>query len=143
MIDLLRAFFIAARAHKGQRDKGGKPYIFHPLNVSLNVKGKDEKIVALLHDVIEDTAYTIDDLKFFTEDQREALLLLTHDKDIPYMTYIEAIKKNKIARRVKLADLDQNMKLKRLKTVTEKDLERLEKYKRARDLLMEGLIKNE
>lgn len=56
MIDLLRAFFIAARAHKGQRDKGGKPYIFHPINVSLNVKGKDEKIVALLHDIIEDTA---------------------------------------------------------------------------------------
>lgn len=143
MIDLLRAFFIAARAHKGQRDKGGKLYIFHPLNVSLNVKGKDEKIVALLHDVIEDTSYTIDDLKFLTEDQREALLLLTHDKDKPYMTYIEAIKENKIASRVKLADLDQNMKLKRLKTVTEKDLERLEKYKRAKDLLMEGLVKNE
>lgn len=143
MIDLLRAFFIAARAHKGQRDKGGKPYIFHPLNVSLNGKGKDEKIVALLHDVIEDTDYTIDDLKFLTEDQREALLLLTHDKDKPYMTYIEAIKKNKIASRVKLADLDQNMKLKRLKTVTEKDLERLEKYKRAKDLLMEGLVKSE
>lgn len=143
MIDLLRAFFIAARAHKGQRDKGGKPYIFHPLNVSLNVKGKDEKIVALLHDVIEDTAYTIDDLKFLTEDQREALLLLTHDKEKSYMAYVEAIKKNKIASRVKLADLDQNMKLKRLKTVTEKDLERLEKYKRAKDLLMEGLVKNE
>ena len=138
MIDLLRAFFIAARAHKGQKDKGGKPYIFHPINFSLNVKGRDEKIVALLHDVIEDTAYTIDDLKFLTQDQREALLLLTHDKDTPYMTYIEAIKKNKIASRVKLADLNQNMNLKRLKIVTEKDLERLEKYKKARDLLREG-----
>lgn len=143
MIDLLRAFFIAARAHKGQRDKGGKPYIFHLINVSLNVKGKDEKIVALLHDIIEDTSYTIDDLKFLTKDQREALLLLTHDKETPYMTYIEAIKKNKIASRVKLGDLDQNMNLKRLKIVTEKDLERLEKYKKARDLLREGLVKNE
>lgn len=142
MIKLLRAFFIAARAHKGQKDKGGKPYIFHPINVSLNVNGKDEKIVALLHDVIEDTAYTIDDLKFLTKDQREALLLLTHDKDTPYMSYIESIK-NKIASRVKLADLDQNMNLKRLKIVTEKDLERLEKYKKARDLLREGLVKNE
>lgn len=141
MIDLLRAFFIAARAHKGQKDKAGKPYIFHPINVSLNVKGRDEKIVALLHDVIEDTAYTIDDLKFLTEDQKEALLLLTHDKDTPYMTYIDAIKKNKIASRVKLADLDQNMNLKRLKIVTEKDLERLEKYKKARELLREGLVK--
>lgn len=141
MIDLLRSFFIAARAHKGQRDKGGKPYIFHPLKVSLNVRGKDEKIVALLHDVIEDTSYTIDDLKFLTKNQREALLLLTHDKDTPYMIYIEAIKKNKIASRVKLADLDQNMNLKRLKIVTEKDLERLEKYKKARDLLREGLVK--
>ena len=141
IIKLLRAFFIAARAHKGQRDKGGKPYIFHPLKVSLNVRGKDEKIVALLHDVIEDTSYTIDDLKFLTKNQREALLLLTHDKDTPYMIYIEAIKKNKIASRVKLADLDQNMNLKRLKIVTEKDLERLEKYKKARDLLREGLVK--
>lgn len=141
MIDLLRALFIAARAHKGQRDKGGKPYIFHPLKVSLNVRGKDEKIVALLHDVIEDTSYTIDDLKFLTKDQKEALLLLTHDKDTPYMIYIEFIKKNKIASRVKLADLDQNMNLNRLKIVTEKDLERLEKYKKARDLLREGLVK--
>ncbi|WP_282925040.1 GTP pyrophosphokinase [Peptoniphilus genitalis] len=143
MIDLLRALFIAARAHKGQKDKGGKSYIFHPINVSLNVKGKDEKIVALLHDVIEDTSYTIDDLKFLTKDQKEALLLLTHDKETPYMTYIEFIKKNKIASRLKLADLDQNMNLKRLKIVTEKDLERLEKYKKARDLLREGLVKNE
>lgn len=143
MIDLLRTFFIAARAHKGQRDKAGKPYIFHPINVSLNVKGRDEKIVALLHDVIEDTAYNIDDLKFLTKDQREALLLLTHDKDTPYMTYIEAIKKNKIASRVKLADLNQNMNLKRLNIVTEKDLDRLEKYKKARDLLREVLVKNE
>ncbi len=143
MIDLLRAFFIAARAHKGQKDKGGKLYIFHPINVSLNVKGRDEKIVALLHDVIEDTAYTIDDLKFLTKNQREALLLLTHDRDTPYMTYIDAIKKDKIASRVKLADLDQNMNLKRLKIVTEKDLERLEKYKKARDLLREELVKNE
>ena len=143
MIDLLRALFIAARAHKGQKDKGGKFYIFHPINVSLNVKGKDEKIVALLHDVIEDTSYTIDDLKFLTKDQKEALLLLTHDKETPYMTYIEFIKKNKIASRVKLADLDQNMNLNRLKIVTEKDLERLEKYKKARDLLREGLVKNE
>lgn len=70
-------------------------------------------------------------------------MLLTHDKDMPYTTYIEAIKKNKIARRVKLADLNQNMNLKRLKIVTKKDLERLEKYKKARDLLREGLVKNE
>ena len=107
----------------------------------MNVKGRDEKIVALLHDIIEDTAYTIDDLKFLTKDQMEALLLLTHDKDTPYMTYIESIKKNKIARRAKLSDLDQNMNLKRLKIVTEKDLERLEKYKKARELLREGLVK--
>ena len=143
MMDLLRALFIAARGHKGQRDKAGKPYIFHPIKVSLNVKGRDEKIVALLHDVIEDTDYTINDLKFLTDDQREALILLTHDENMPYMSYSESIKKNKLASRVKLADLGQNMNLKRLKIVTEKDLERLEKYRKARDLLMEGLGKNE
>lgn len=82
-------------------------------------------------------------MKFLTDDQREALILLTHDENIPYMSYIEYIKKNKMASRVKLADLGQNMNLKRLKTVTEKDLERLEKYRKAKKLLMEGLGSNE
>lgn len=136
MLNLIKAFIVAIKAHQGQEDKGGKPYILHPLRVALNVKGKDERIVALLHDVIEDTNYTIDDLKFLSKEQKEALLLLTHDDNVPYMEYIEEVKKNKIASKVKLADLEQNMNLKRLKTISNKDLKRLEKYKRAKEILL-------
>ncbi len=136
MLNLIKAFIVAIKAHQGQKDKGGKPYILHPIRVAFNVRGKDERIVALLHDVIEDTSYTIDDLKFLSEEQKEALLLLTHDDNIPYMEYIEEVKKNKIASRVKLADLEQNMNLKRLKTISNKDLKRLEKYKRAKEILL-------
>lgn len=132
----MKALLVAINAHQGQKDKGGKPYILHPIRVALNVKGKDEKIVALLHDVIEDTSYTIDDLDFLSEEQRKALLLLTHDDDVPYMEYITELKKNKIASKVKLADLEQNMNLKRLKTISNKDLKRLEKYKRAKEILL-------
>lgn len=135
MLNLIKAFIVAIKAHRGQRDKGGKPYILHPIMVALNVKGKDEKTVALLHDVIEDTDYTIDDLKFLSKEQRKALLLLTHDNNVPYMEYIEEVKKNEIASKVKLADLEQNMNLKRLKTISNKDLKRLEKYKRAKEIL--------
>lgn len=136
MLKLIKALLVAIKAHQGQKDKGGKPYILHPIRVALNVKGKDEKIVALLHDVIEDTSYTIEDLEFLTEEQRKVLLLLTHDDNTPYMEYIEEVKKNKIASKVKLADLEQNMNLKRLKTVTNKDLKRLEKYKKAKEILL-------
>ena len=132
----MKALLVAIKAHQGQKDKGGKTYILHPIRVALNVKGKDEKIVALLHDVIEDTSYTIDDLDFLSEEQRKALLLLTHDDDVPYMEYITELKKNKIASKVKLADLEQNMNLKRLKTISNKDLKRLEKYKRAKEILL-------
>ncbi|MFR9276550.1 MAG: GTP pyrophosphokinase [Peptoniphilus senegalensis] len=136
MLNLIKAFIVAIKAHQGQKDKGGKPYILHPIRVALNVKGKDERIVALLHDVIEDTNYTIDNLDFLTKEQKDALLLLTHDKSVPYMEYIRKVKKNKIASKVKLADLEQNMNLKRLKTISNKDLKRLEKYKRAKEILL-------
>lgn len=132
----MKALLVAINAHQGQKDKGNKPYILHPIRVALNVKGKDEKIVALLHDVIEDTSYTIDDLDFLSEEQRKALLLLTHDDNVPYMEYIVELKKNKIASKVKLADLEQNMNLKRLKTISNKDLKRLEKYKKAKEILL-------
>lgn len=137
MLNIFKAFFVATKAHKGQKDKGCKPYIFHPIKVSLNTKGYDAKVVALLHDVIEDTDYELEDLKFLNENQKEALLLLTHDKNVNYMYYVRNIKKNEIARKVKLADLNQNMNLKRLKVITEDDLKRIEKYKKAHSILLE------
>lgn len=122
-------------AHKGQKDKAGKPYIFHPLNVSFGVKQTDAKIVALLHDVVEDSDISIESLDFLTNEQREALKLLTHHKSVPYFEYIKMLKENQIAKAVKLSDLRHNSNLKRLKTVSEKDKERLEKYKRAKEIL--------
>lgn len=96
---------------------------------------KDEKctIVALLHDIVEDTNYTFDDLKKlgFDNEVIKALMLLTHDDDVPYMTYVAAIKQNPIARAVKLADLQHNSDLSRLDSVDEKALKRKEKYSEA------------
>jgi len=135
MINYLKALIIMFKAHKGQKDKAGKAYIFHPLKVSFGVKTKDAKIVALLHDVIEDSNYTIEDLNFLTEKQKYSLDLLTHKKDESYFDYIEKIKHNDIAKEVKLSDLKHNSNLKRLKNITEKDLERVEKYKKAIEIL--------
>jgi len=135
MLNYLKAFKAAYKAHKGQRDKGGKPYLLHPLYVALGVKGRDEKITALLHDVIEDSNITIDELDFLTAKQKEALLLMTHDKKEPYFDYIKGIKSNPIARAVKISDLKQNSNLKRLKKVTAKDIERREKYLKALSML--------
>lgn len=137
MFRYFKAFRVARKAHKGQKDKGAHPYILHPIRVSKHVKSRDAKVVALLHDVIEDTNYTMDDLKFLSRKQKRALLLLSHDKSIPYMDYIRKIKSNKIAREVKLADLKQNANLTRLKKVTPKDLERCHKYLEAIRILSE------
>lgn len=136
MFAILRALNIARKAHRGQKDKAGKPYILHPVRVALGVKGQKAKVIALLHDVLEDSdKYRIEDLSFLDEKQREALLLLTHDKEVPYFEYVEKIKSNPLAKEVKLSDLKQNSNLKRLRTVTEKDRTRAEKYKKAISIL--------
>ena len=132
-MDMCLAYMIANKAHKGQVDKAGKPYILHPLHVMKRVSTENEKIVALLHDVIEDTDCTMEDLRKagFSETVLEALSLMTHDKAVPYMDYVAKIKENPIARAVKIADLYHNMDLTRIPNPTEKDYERLEKYKAA------------
>ena len=120
-------------AHKDQVDKTGLPYIYHPLHLAYNVEGEYEIVVALLHDVIEDTDYTFDDLLSmgYPDEVVEALTYLTHNKDILYEDYVKNIKSNKLARTVKLADLRHNSDLSRLNHVSEKDIERREKYLRA------------
>ena len=123
-------------AHKGQKDKGGNPYFLHPLRVSMATKNKRAKIVALLHDVLEDSnKYEINDFYFLDEEQKKALLLLTHNDSDEYFEYVKRIKQNKIAREVKLMDLKDNMNLKRLKDISKDDEKRLEKYQIARDIL--------
>ena len=135
MFDL--ALSIAKKAHKGQYDKAGVDYIEHPLFVASQVDTQEEKAVALLHDVLEDSPYTAEELKLagLPETVVTAVQVLTKKKGQDYQLYLELVKSNPIARRVKLADLKHNSDLSRLTTITEKDRERLEKYKKAIDYL--------
>lgn len=110
-MDIETALSIALSAHHGQKDKCGDPYILHPLHVMDCVDTEDEKVVAVLHDVVEDTAISLDWLigKGLNVVQSEALQLLTHEKDIPYKDYIKTLSQNKVAKNVKVADLMHNM----------------------------------
>ena len=134
-----KALKLCFTAHKDQTDKSGMPYVFHPFHLAEQMTDEDTTIVALLHDVIEDTPYTLDDLRAmgFNEQVLDALALMTHDKRIPYMDYVAKIKGNKIARTVKLADLKHNSDLSRLYNVDEKAMKRIEKYRQAIALLSE------
>lgn len=130
---VMRAFEIASDAHKYQVDKAGAPYILHPLAVASKVTTADEFVTALLHDVLEDSHYTANDLRIaeIPEHIISALQLLTRDPNVPYMDYIKSIKVNDLARIVKLADLEHNSDITRLPTITSADRERLLKYQEA------------
>jgi len=137
MFRYLKSILIMLRAHKGQKDKGGHPYYKHPLRVARGCKNNSAKIIALLHDVVEDNDnYKLDDFKFLNKDELEALSLLTHEKSVNYFTYINKVKTNELAREVKLSDLRDNSNLDRLKEVSKKDLERVKKYKKAQEILL-------
>ena len=127
---LERAIEIAVLAHKEQVDKAGKPYILHPLRLMFNMQNENEMIAAVLHDVVEDIDWTIEKLEAdgFDEEVNTAVKLLTHDKKVPYKKYIEAIKTNKIALKVKLADLEDNMDIKRIAHPKFRDYARLAEY---------------
>ena len=127
------AIAIASAVFRDVVDKGGRPYILHCLWVMDKVRhlGDDYMIVAVLHDVIEDSkSWDLDKMEDAGFDQEilDALALLTHDKQVPYEKYIQELATNIIARTVKLRDLEHNSKITRLKGVTEKDVERMEKY---------------
>ena len=132
-----KALKVCFEAHKDQVDKSGAPYVFHPFHLAEQMKDEKTTIVALLHDVIEDTEYTFEDLRNmgFDNEVIEALMLMTRNKDIPYMDYVAKIKHNPIAKAVKLADLQHNSDLSRLDVVDEKALKRKEKYSEAISLL--------
>ncbi|MFN9112829.1 MAG: GTP pyrophosphokinase [Bacteroidota bacterium] len=130
---LEHAIYIALQAHKGKADKGGSSYILHPLRVMLAMETTEEKIVAVLHDVVEDSRFTIQQLKQegFSKKILDAVSLLTKTENQNYENYISAIRKNPLATKVKLADLKDNMDKSRLKKITEGDLTRIKKYKAA------------
>ena len=131
------AMKLAFKAHDGQLDRSGIPYVNHPLHLAEQMETEDETVVALLHDVMEDTDYTLADLQAIgiSAAAQEALLLLTHDDAVPYLDYVAALAGNPLAAKVKLADLRHNSDLSRLDTVHAKDLERRAKYTRARAIL--------
>ena len=128
-----KAYEIAKKAHLGQVDKAGEDYIKHPEKVASFVKSDEEKAVAYLHDVIEDTELTLEDLHEyeFSKEVIEAVDIITKKKGEDYQSYLNSVKKNKLARAVKLADLRHNSDLTRLIKVTEKDIKRKEKYQKA------------
>jgi len=127
------AIALASQAHLGQKDKGGSVYILHPLRVMMQMEYEDAKIVAVLHDVVEDSAFTFDDLKNegFSDDILDALRCLTKEQGETYENFIERVLTNRLATDVKIADIKDNMDVTRLKTMTEKDLERIKKYHNA------------
>ncbi len=132
-----KALKICFEAHKEQKDKTGLPYVFHPFHLAEQMKDETTTIIALLHDVAEDTDITLDDLRNegFSDEVIKALSLLTHDKSVPYMEYIKMIKTDPAAKTVKLADLRHNSDPARLDSITESDLKRNEKYHQAIKLL--------
>lgn len=122
---------LAIMAHKGQKDKGGSPYIYHPAYVARQVWNEDEQCVAWLHDVVEDSDFTIAEIKCFglPDNIIEAVEAITKREDEDYKTYIQRVKANTLAKKVKLEDLKHNMDTLRFTCKpTEKDLKRQKKY---------------
>lgn len=133
MATLERAIEIAAKAHAGQVDKAGQPYVLHPLRMMLAVTTPEACMAAVLHDVVEDTAVTLDELRAegFSASVLEAVDALTKREGEDYEACIRRVAPNPIAREVKLADLRDNSDLSRIAEPTERDRERIRKYQRA------------
>ena len=127
------AVALAALSHKTQIDKAGQPYIFHPLRMMLRFEDEAAQIVAVLHDVVEDAGIRLDDLRGlgYSEEIVSALDCVTRRDGETYEQFIERAAANPLARRVKLADLDDNLEVRRLPVIREKDVERLNRYKAA------------
>lgn len=140
MATLERAIEIAIAAHRGQRDKAGRPYILHPLWVMHQFEDPDTMIVAVLHDVVEDSAYTLQALseEGFSPGIVEAVEAMTHREGESYDAYIQRVQAHPVARNVKLADLKHNMNLVRMAQLQPPDMERLQKYHRAWSTLKGG-----
>lgn len=136
---LKKALAIATKAHEGQTDKSDVPYILHPIRVSNRCRTDEERIVAILHDTIEDTDVTPDYLlsEGFPKNIVEAVLSVTRNEGESYEDFVIRSKQNPIGRQVKIHDLEDNMDITRLHSLSEKDLERLNKYLKAYRVLIE------
>lgn len=135
------AISLAVEAHRGQRDKSGQPYILHVLRVMFRLDTEYERMAGVLHDVVEDTPYSLDDLRRlgYPEPVVEAVDCLTRRPDETYEQFIERAIANPIARLVKLADLEDNMDIRRLSELTERDRERMNRYIQARNRVQQAI----
>ena len=140
MATLEDAILLAAKAHRGRKDKAGAAYILHPLRVMRRMNTREERIVAVLHDLLEDTEYSLEDLREAAYSGRilRSLSHLTHRKGEPYEDFIERVKADSLACRVKIADLRDNLNLSRIKKPKERDLMRAKKYRRALRVLLKA-----
>ena len=138
MSTLERAISIAAEAHAGQTDKGGAPYILHPLRVMMSLEGQDARIVAVLHDIVEDTDWTFDDLR--TEGFGEVVIAaidgLTRRDGEVYLDFCRRAATNELARRVKLADIEDNLDPTRVAALPEANRSLSARYRKARSILL-------
>ena len=127
------ALLIAIRAHEGQKDKSEREYVMHPIRVAERCKDPRAKIVALLHDTIEDTNITADYLRSegFPEEIIGAVLSVTKQEGESYEDFVCRAAENPIGKEVKIADLEDNMDIRRLREITDEDVVRLQKYLRA------------
>ena len=136
-----KAMQLAFRAHLGQMDSNGVPYIFHPIHLAEQMDDEISCCVALLHDTVEDTEVTLEELRReFPQEVTDAVALLTHTKDVGYFDYVRAIKQNPVAKKVKLADLAHNSDQTRCdgSSIPREQLLRWrEKYQKAKAILME------
>ena len=136
-----KALRLCFDAHKEQVDKTGMPYVFHPFHLAEQMTDEVSTVCALLHDVVEDTDYTLEDLSKmgYPSEVIDVLRLLTHDPEVPYFDYVKAISVNPIAKQVKLADLAHNSDLSRMdgSEIDEWSMARTEKYKKAIEMLSE------
>jgi (p)ppGpp synthase/HD superfamily hydrolase len=132
MSTLERAILLAVKAHDGRRDKAGAPYVLHPLRLMLRMPSHAARIVAVLHDVVEDSDFSLEDLRRqgFSEDILDAVACLTRIPGEPYEESIGRAGGHPLARLVKIADLEDNMDVRRLANLGEKDMERLARYHR-------------
>jgi len=133
MPELEDALLFAVKAHMGQKDKGGEPYILHPVRVMAAMRTPTERMTAILHDVVEDTRFTIEDLRYmkYPEEVLDTLACLTRDHGETYEDFIKRAASNPVARKVKIADLEDNMKISRLEILNGGDMKRLNKYTRS------------
>jgi len=131
---------IALKAYSGQKDKAGRAYILHPLRIMSKVQTEEEMAVALLHDVIEDSDYTADDLlgEGIPPNVVEAVLVLTRGDGESYVEFIDRVLKNPLATKIKIADIEDNINILRLDFVENKDLDRVARYHRAWKKLQSG-----